>query len=143
MHDYPLVPASATALDAARIIADGHLPGLVVIDERGLPIAVLPATQVLRAALPKYVVNDPTLARVYAEEMADAVFSALASTSVGDLVKDAAAIPRLDADDTLIEVASLMAHVRSPVVAVMDGPVFVGVITAPRVFEAALPPDGA
>ena len=41
-------------------------------------------------------------------------------------------------DDTLIEVAAIMARNRSPLVAVMSGEGIVGVITAPRLLEVAL-----
>jgi CBS domain-containing protein len=43
-------------------------------------------------------------------------------------------------DDTLIEVAAIMASNRSPLVAVMGGTGIVGVITAPRLLEVALAP---
>jgi CBS domain-containing protein len=44
----------------------------------------------------------------------------------------------VSADDTLLEVAALMARLRSPLVVVMDGEQIVGAITASRVLELAL-----
>ena len=41
-------------------------------------------------------------------------------------------------DDTIIEVAAIMARNRSPLVAVMGAKGIVGVITAPRLLEVAL-----
>jgi CBS domain-containing protein len=41
-------------------------------------------------------------------------------------------------DDTIVEVAAIMARSRSPLVAVMSGEGLVGVITAARILEVAL-----
>ena len=41
-------------------------------------------------------------------------------------------------DDTLVEVAAIMAHNRSPLVAVMGAKGIIGVISAPRLLEVAL-----
>jgi CBS domain-containing protein len=43
-------------------------------------------------------------------------------------------------DDTIVEVAAIMARNRSPLVVVMNGNEVVGVITAPRLLEVALTP---
>jgi CBS domain-containing protein len=42
------------------------------------------------------------------------------------------------ADDTLVEVAAIMARNHSPLVAVMNGKRLVGVITATRLLQVAL-----
>jgi CBS domain-containing protein len=47
-------------------------------------------------------------------------------------------VPVVDADDTIIEVAELMARVRSPLVAVVKDGRLHGVITASRLLAAAL-----
>jgi len=49
-------------------------------------------------------------------------------------------VPWAQADDTIIEVAAVMARLRSPLIAVVkDGALF-GVITASRLLAAALKP---
>ena len=47
-------------------------------------------------------------------------------------------VPAAKADDTIIEVAALMARVRSPLIAVMKDNQLYGVITASRLLAAAL-----
>ncbi|TDV44246.1 CBS domain-containing protein [Actinophytocola oryzae] len=41
-------------------------------------------------------------------------------------------------DDTIVEVAAVMARLQCPLAAVMDGKTLVGVITASRLLELAL-----
>jgi CBS domain-containing protein len=43
-------------------------------------------------------------------------------------------------DDTVIEVAAIMARLRSPLVAVMRGSELIGVISASRLLELVLAP---
>jgi CBS domain-containing protein len=47
-------------------------------------------------------------------------------------------IPAANADDTIIEVAALMARLRSPLIAVLKDGKMHGVITASRLLAAAL-----
>jgi CBS domain-containing protein len=44
----------------------------------------------------------------------------------------------VNADDTIIEVAAIMARLRCPLAAVMRDDQLIGVITAPRLLQAAL-----
>ena len=52
MEDFPLVSRGTDALEATRLLVARGLPGLVVLDEAGVPLVVLPDSQVLRFALP-------------------------------------------------------------------------------------------
>ena len=61
------------ALTAARLLTEHNRPGLIVVDDEDHPVAVLPGSQVLRAMIPSYVQDDPTLARVLDEEFADSI----------------------------------------------------------------------
>ena len=70
-EDFPVVTMDSGALDAARLLADYRLPGIVVTDTSGHPTAVLPASQVVRFIVPGYVLDDPSLAGVLNESMAD------------------------------------------------------------------------
>ncbi|MFF7546245.1 CBS domain-containing protein [Streptomyces canus] len=118
---YETVSVDSDALDAARLMAEHKLPGLLVLDERGEPQAILPASQMIKLLVPAYVVEDPALAAVVDEKHADRLCQALAGRRVGDCLSSKAAPPPIaDPDDTALEVAALMAQVRSPLVAVAE-----------------------
>jgi predicted transcriptional regulator len=137
-EDYPVLTMESDALEAARLLAEHRLPGLVVTDQ-GRPRSVLPASQVVRFLVPGYVQDDPTLARVLDESMADQVAKSLGGKSVGDLITDETPeLAVVNADDTIIEVAAIMARLRCPLAAVMSNDQLIGVITAPRLLQAAL-----
>jgi predicted transcriptional regulator len=132
-EDYPLVDVDTDAFDAARILAFNNLPGLVVTDSEGSPYAVLPASQVVRFVVPEYVREDPSLARVIEERAADQIARSLAGRRVRDLLPERLhELPVVRADDTVLELAALMAQVRSPLVAVVDQGRIIGVVTAAR-----------
>ncbi|MEB3983207.1 CBS domain-containing protein [Mycobacterium sp. 663a-19] len=138
-EEFPAVNIEANALDAARMLAEHSLPGLLVTDTSGSPYAVLPASQVVRFIVPRYVQDDPSLAGVLNESMADRCGEKLSGKKVRDVLPDHLVdIPPADADDTIIEVAALMARLRSPLIAVVKDKTLVGVITASRLLAAAL-----
>lgn len=62
--EYETVGVDSDALDAARLMAEHRLPALLVLDERGAPKVILPASQMIKILVPGYVVEDPTLAAV-------------------------------------------------------------------------------
>ncbi|MFI7102032.1 CBS domain-containing protein [Streptomyces sp. NPDC050161] len=118
--DYPSVGIDSDALDAARLMARQQLPALLVVDAAGAPAAILPASQVVRTLVPDYVIDDPALAALIDEKHADRLGRALDGRRVGDcLPATALPLPVADPDDTALEVAALMAQVRSPLVAVV------------------------
>ena len=121
------------------MLAEHRLPGIVVTDRIGRR-SVLPASQVVRFLVPSYVQDDPSLARVLDESMADQVAKSLGGKSVGDLVTDRKTpeLAIVNADDTIIEVAAIMARLRCPLAAVMRDDHMIGVITASRLLQAAL-----
>jgi CBS domain-containing protein len=119
---YPTVRMDTDALTAARLLTEHNRPGLIVVDEHDHPLAVLPGSQVMRVMIPSYIQDDPALARVLDEEFADAICDKLAEHSVAELVpKDRPALPVANDDDTVLEIAAMMAANRSPLVAVLDG----------------------
>lgn len=133
---YPVVDVGTSALVAARLIGRDRLPGLVVTEADGSPKAVLPASEVVRFIVPDYVQADPTLAGVIGEIAADKIASRLAEATVGDLLPTRPVeLPVLKADDTLVELAAVMARLRSPLCAVVDGNRIIGVVTASRLLE--------
>lgn len=146
--EYESVSVDSDALDAARLMAEHKLPGLLVLDERGEPKAVLPASQMVKVLVPAYVIDDPTLAAVVDERHADRLCQALAGRRVGECLSHTAAAPPIaDPDDTALEVAALMARVRSPLVAVARkdkaGTHLLGVITASHLLHELLSKAGA
>ncbi|SEP15063.1 CBS domain-containing protein [Amycolatopsis saalfeldensis] len=138
-EDYPVVELDSDALAAARLLAQRRLPGLVVIDATGCPQSVLPASEVVQFLVPPYVRDDPSLAGVLNESMADRIADKLGGRRVRDLLPDEPAeLPRVNADDTVVEVAAMMARLKCPLVAVMEGRTLLGVVSASRLLELAL-----
>jgi CBS domain-containing protein len=138
-EDFPVVSVDSDALDAARLLAEHRLPGIVVTDNSGKPFAVLPASQVVRFIVPRYVQDDPSLAGVLDESMADRAASKLGGKSVRSVLPEHLTnVPSADVDDTIIEVAAVMARLRSPLMAVVKDNKLFGVITASRLLAAAL-----
>ncbi len=147
-EDFQVVRLDDDAFTATRMLTEQALPGLVVLDDDGGPLVVLPASQVLRFALPDYIEEDPSLAHLYAEKDADQFCSALAGKTVRELMPDKHYLPKnkhdrpfVKASATLIEVASMMTRQQSPVVAVVDDDdddTILGVITVHRLLGAGL-----
>lgn len=139
---YPTVRTDTPVLDAARLMAVENLPGLVVVDQAGKPVAVLPGTQVLRLAVPGYIQEDPALARVVDEAAADTFINAMVGRDVAScLASERRELPVVDGRATVLEVAALMARARSPLVAVVDGEgVLVGVVTTDALLDRVLAP---
>lgn len=141
--EYETVLIDSDALDAARLMAEQRLPALLVVDRAGAPVAVMPASQLVKVLVPGYVIEDPTLAAVIDEKHADRLGQALAGRSVGDCLPAKAGPPPVAApDDTALEVAALMSQVRSPLVAVAEkdkeGSRLLGVITASHLLRQLL-----
>jgi CBS domain-containing protein len=136
---FPTVALATSALEAARLLAGADLPGLIVVDDRGLPTTVLAGTQVLRMAVPRYCIDDPALARVIDEEHADRFMADLADRTVAELLpRDPGELPVVDPDATVLEIAALMARARSPLVAVVGGDQMLGAITLDALLDRML-----
>ena len=89
--------------------------------------------------MPTYIQDDPSLAGVLNESMADRAAEKLSGKTVRDVLPEHLIdIPSAHADDTIIEVAALMARLRSPLIAVRKNDRLIGVITASRLLAAAL-----
>ncbi|MEU6714361.1 CBS domain-containing protein [Nonomuraea sp. NPDC046802] len=136
----PTVTVDDPVTKAVRIMALGRMPGLIVVDDRGRPSSVLPGTQVLRLAVPGAYQEDPALCRTIDEAHADLFWGELGDLTVGDCLPRQPATPAtVPLDATLLEVAALMARLRSPIVAVVgrDG-TLVGAITLERLLTSLL-----
>ena len=135
-EEYPVVGVDVPALEAVQLLSAGRLPGLVVTEVDGRPKAVLPASQIVRFMVPEYIQRDPSLARVVGEKAADKIVERLRHAKVGDLLPaQPQELPVLQADDTVLELAAVMARLRSPLCAVLDQGRIVGVVTASHLLE--------
>jgi CBS domain-containing protein len=129
---FPTVELDSSALEAAHVLAEHRLPGLIVLGSDGLPHTVLPGSQVLRFLVPAYVQDDPALARAFDEKSADQLCAKLDDRTVRDLLPkkpDRLEIPWVEPDATAVEIAAQMAGMRSPIVAVVDGTELLGAVT--------------
>ena len=136
---YPVISAETSALEAARLIARERRPGLVVIGPAGAPTAVLAAAQVVQFMVPDYVQVDPRLAGVMGEEPVTRITDRLRRATVASLLpREPEELPVLNGDDTVLEVAAIMARLGSPLAVVLDGSQLLGVVTASRLLEMVL-----
>ena len=140
-EEFPVVSLDDDARQAVELLASRRLPGLIVTRPDGTPYAVLPASQVVRFLVPSYVQDDPSLARVIDESLADRVADKLAGVTVRKLLPDEPSeIPVVNHDDTILEIAAIMARLRCPLVAVVRDHHIIGAITASRLLEFAITP---
>jgi CBS domain-containing protein len=145
-QDLPTVRPDSDALDAARLIASHRLPGVAVVDADGNPVAVLPASQVLRAVVPTYIHEDPRLAWVVDEATADRSGSTLKGKRVRDLLparSQRVELAAVEGDATALHCAALMARLHSPVVVVTDRGQVRGLLTAAHLLEVLLSASGS
>lgn len=138
--EFPAVRTDTPVVQAARLLARLDLPGLIVLDDRGRPTTILPGTDVLKMAVPRYCQDDPALARVVDEAAADVFIHELGDRTVAQALPDRLReLPVVDVDATALEIAALMARSRSPLVAVVDSHgVLAGAITLDALLERVL-----
>lgn len=118
-------------------------PGLIVCSKDDQPYTVLPASRVLNFIIPRYMQDQPALARAFDQQASDALRDKLVRHTVRDVLPKPAErdeIPTVDADATTIEVAAVMARMHSPLVAVVDdGGRVPGAITVSQLLSHFLP----
>ncbi|ASW55328.1 CBS domain-containing protein [Plantactinospora sp. KBS50] len=136
----PTVGTQTPALDAMRLLAAHNLPGLIVVDDSGRPVTVMPGTQVLRLVIPRYCQDDPTLARMIDEPSADLFLAGVRGRTVADLLpREHHDLPVVDPDATVLEIAAVMAGSRSPLVAIAPaGGPMIGAITLDALLDRML-----
>ena len=139
---YPSIGMDDDAMDAVRLIAERRLPGIVVCEPDGRPSRILPGTQVLRFVIPPYVQDDAALARVINERESDRLLGELAGRKVRDLLPAHADVELAVAapDDTVLELAAVMARTHTPLVAIVEHDRLLGCVTLPRLFDVLLAP---
>ena len=134
----PTVTSADPVAKAVRLMVVNRMPGLIVVDDAGKPLAVLPGTQVLRLAIPGSYQSDPALARTIDEVHADLFWLEPGNLTVGDCLPNQATKPAtVPLQATLLEVATLMARQHSPLVAVVDEKgILVGAVTLERLLTS-------
>jgi CBS domain-containing protein len=137
---FPTVQPETPAVEAARLLAGQNLPGVIVVNAAGRPLTILPGTQVLRMAVPLYIQEDPALARVVDEAAADVFVRELGERTVAEcLPSERRELPVVGPDATVLEIAALMARLRSPLVAVADEDgILAGAITLDALLDRVL-----
>lgn len=117
----PTVTRHDSIAHAIQVMALGRLPGLIVVDEEQRPRLVLPGTQVLRLAVPVAYQEDAALTRAVDEAHADVFWHEIRDMRVGDCLGTHTPRPVIvKSSANLLELATLMARQRSPLVAVVD-----------------------
>lgn len=142
---YPTATLDTAAVIAVTAMAQAHRPGLIVLDGKGRPYAVLPGPKILRAVVPAYIQEDPALARVVDADAAERVFSRLSGMTVGDLIDpehDLRELPVLQGDDTTMEAAALMAQHGIHFVAVTEHGRLLGALTVSHLLRHFLDSTG-
>jgi CBS domain-containing protein len=143
---YPIVTLDTDAMEAARAMAAARLPGLIVTGDDGRPYTVLPGSQVLRFLIPRYIQDEPGLARALDEEASDALCRRLERVTVRDVLprrQEVDDLPVVDGDATALEIAAVMARMHSPLVAVLVRDELIGAITVSGLLDYLLPPTAA
>jgi CBS domain-containing protein len=142
VQQLPTVTLTSSAAQAASLIATGRLPGIAVLDTENRPVAVLTASEVLRAVVPGPVQDDPSLAGVLDEASADRLCAqGLANKRVAELISPAekrVQLASVKPDATAVECAAVMARLHSPLLVVLDNDRLLGVITATHLVEVVL-----
>jgi CBS domain-containing protein len=140
VESIPSARLDDAVLPAVRMVLRHDLPGLIVIDEQGRAVAGISSVDLLRATLPRYVRNEPCIARLYGEEHGDLIAAQLAGASVRDVIGDIAGrIPVARRQATLVEVAEMMARLCCPVVLVeRDADSMLGMVTANGLLKVLL-----
>jgi CBS domain-containing protein len=115
----PMVRPSDDVLFAVRMVTRHHLSGLVVADEQGEVVGCMSSIDLLQLTLPRYLQEEPGLARVFDEAYADRIAAALVGIRVSEVLGEASArIPIARSRATVIELAELMVERRSPIAVV-------------------------
>lgn len=117
----PTVTLADSVRYAVSLLVREQLSGLIVVDERRRPVAVVPGTQVLRMSLELGYQEDAALARAVDEEHAESFWVDQGDRRLSDCLATRRPFAgAVTADATVVEVASAMARLHTPLIAVTD-----------------------
>lgn len=118
----PTVSPDQSVAEAGRTIAATGRIGVVVARRDGSPVGLITAVDVLKLALPDYLVRDPSLAATLDEAAVEEMSARLQAKTVGEFIADRAvtvrAVPEVDPDATLLEIAAVLVSAGSTIAAV-------------------------
>jgi CBS domain-containing protein len=138
---FPIVGRDTSALQAARLIAQERLAGLVVADASGSPVAVVSAVDILGLLVPNYMLDDLNLAGVVDEQGSEDMWSQAGDHTIGELLDDDGVrvydLLIVDADATVLELAAQMASAHAQV-ALIRGSDPAQFVRLPDVLDAIL-----
>lgn len=121
-QEFPVVTKSTSLIAAVRLLVESEGSGVVVVDDAGRPIAVVSPLDALRVMVPEFILDDPSLARVYNEEASAELLAGLSDGTVAELFEDhdhkLREIAAVDSDATVIEVAAELIRHRTTVASV-------------------------
>lgn len=120
-QSYVSVSTDTDAVEAVRLLVEQRLTALLVVGPAGQPIAVQPASDVVRTLVSGCIQEDPVLAAVIGEPHADRLCRALAGrTLAGRLPAGRPFPPAAGPDRTAMELTELLAQTRSPLIALVE-----------------------
>lgn len=143
-QSYVSVSTDSDAVEAVRLLVEQRLTGLLVVGPAGQPIAVQPASDVVRTLVSGCIQEDPVLAAVIDEPHADRLCRALAGRTLADrLPAGRPFLPAAGPDRTAMELTELLAQTRSPLIAIVErdagGPDrLLGAVTAAHLLKRLL-----
>ncbi|QGN32596.1 hypothetical protein [Microlunatus sp. Gsoil 973] len=107
----PMVDRRLSVAAASRVIADSGKTGVVVSDGN-IPMGVITALDVVRLALPEYLLNDPSLAATLDEQAIAEMVAPLREKTLAEVIADRTVrlrdVPEVDADATMVEIAAVL-----------------------------------
>ncbi|MFE9042566.1 hypothetical protein ACFYOG_16830 [Streptomyces sp. NPDC007818] len=107
--------------DAVGLLIRERAPALVVVNADGHPLAAVPPTTILNAALPCPVRDDPLLAAVAGEAVDETVRAGAGDILLGDVLPARPAVPPVVSPNASpLHMAAVMERTGSPVVLVVD-----------------------
>ena len=113
-EEFPVVTLDSNALDAVRMLATHRLPGLVVTDTAGIPVTILPASQVVRLLVPHTSRRIRRSQECMSESMGRPRRGQTRRQDGREMLpKQLPDMATVKADDTIVEVAAIMARRRA------------------------------
>lgn len=122
MSPHAMLRRDAPASEATETLSRHDVRAVLVVSDDGSFAGVISDSELLRALLPPFVDESEALARVFEEAASESLFRRLEGRTVADLMPaERDEHPVVDAEDTLIEVASTMVRARASLVGVLEG----------------------